>query len=257
MSLIEVSGFLELLVFYFFSDPACNFINSQKQNFKTDFNLNNLSIQGLTSDPFNSGKNKYKADALEEQNSTLNFGQQKDKLKDAVFLQEEINGQERVGLKLIVLKGQSKIELIVWSKKDKSQFEFEGIEIKNILLKCNCAALNVIPTSEEWDQIIEEFYKKHSGLENNFLSYSQEVRSGHQSLSESKSWYRISDVLKIADIKANAIAWFPQSGENKIYIPFLGKNLNIENKDGAYQGVYRDKKFAQDKNLPLKRRIRK
>ena len=212
-----------------------------------DFNLNNLSIQGLTSDPFNSGKNKYKADALEEQNSTLNFGQQKDKLKDAVFLHEEINGQERVGLKLIVLKGQSKIELIVWSKKDKSQFEFEGIEIKNILLKCNCAALNVIPTSEEWDQIIEEFYKKHSGLENNFLSYSQEVRSGHQSLSESKSWNRVSDLLKMADIKSNAIAWFPQSGENKIYIPFLGKNLNMENKDGAYQGVYRDKKFAQDK----------
>jgi hypothetical protein len=212
-----------------------------------DFNLSNLSIHGLTSDPFNSGKNKYKIDDINRLNTKLNFSQHEDQLKDASFIHEEINGKERLGLKLIVLKGQSKIEMIVWSHKDKSQFEFEGIEIKNIVLKCNCAALNVIPTSEEWDQIIRDYYKKQYIQDDNLLSFSTKAHSGPQRLTENTWRTGISDALKMEEMKANAIAWFPQSGENKIFIPFLGKNLNMENKDGVFQGVYRDKKYAQDK----------
>lgn len=208
-----------------------------------EFDLQNLNIQGLSNDPYNTLDKRHKIQKIEGKNSTLMFGGKTDKLKDASFVSEQKDGKERLGLKLMIIKGKSKVELVLWSRKDKAQFEFEGIEIKNIDMKCDCASLDVTPTPEEWDKIINEFYNNH------YSSHSSE-RKYSGSLSNFRSGGTNGQLLRkleIERIKFEAISWFPKSAENKLYIPFLGKNLNIESIGGDFKGAYRDNKFAQEK----------
>ncbi len=208
-----------------------------------DFDLQNLNIQGLSNDPFNSSDKRHKVQKIESNNTTLQFGGQVNKLNNAIFIKEGKDDKQRLVLKMVIVKGKSKIELIIWSKIDKNGFEFEGIEIKNIDLKCDCASLDVTPTPTEWNKIINEYYDNHYSSKSITKNYTGSL-SNYNSAS-------IIDELKrefeIEKIKSDAIAWFPRPSENKLYIPFLGKNLNVENIHGSFQGVYRDKKFAQEK----------
>lgn len=204
-------------------------------------NLNQLKIEGLSNDPYNEENKRYKIANLDIKNTQLSFGEQPDKLKDASFIVENKDNSQRLGLKLIVIKGNSKIEMIVWSKSGKNEFEFEGIEIRNIDLKCNCTVSNVVPSPDEWDKIIHNFYENH---------YSQASKfQGHNGSLSNYFSNENDGILKLAmieKIKSEAISWFPLVDANKIFIPFLNKNLIIENKEGKFSGSYRDVKFSKN-----------
>lgn len=201
-------------------------------------NLNGLSVEGLRNDPYNEEKKRYQINNLDLKNTKLSFGEQPDKLKDATFIVENNDDNPRLGLKLTIIKGKSKIEMIVWSKSDKNDFEFEGIEIRNIELKCDCASIHVLPTPEEWNEIIHDFYEKQYGQ-----LYNIQISNGSLSNYISEESGGVLKMAMIEKIKSEAISWFPLVDENKIFIPFLNKNLIIENKEGKFSGSYRDENF--------------
>lgn len=202
-----------------------------------DLQLSDLKLEGLSHDPFNEESKKYKIDRLDYKDVVLSFGKQSDKLKDATFVVENKDKEVRLGLKLVIIKGNNKIEMIVWSKSNANDFNFEGIEIKNIELKCNCTAFSVIPSPEAWDQIIDQYIEEN---------YSHSIGyNGSLNRLNSTFAYDINKILLSNKIKSEAISWFPRVADNKIFIPFLNKNLLIDNKNGTFSGQYKDVKFSK------------
>ncbi|MDQ3142342.1 MAG: hypothetical protein M3Q56_08875, partial [Bacteroidota bacterium] len=205
------------------------------------FELSNLKIEGLSSDPFKEAGKRYNIIKFDKNNTKLLIGKEENKCSDVSFQYDVKDNNERLGLKLIVVKGQSKIELIIWSKSKGSVLEFEGVEVKTIELKCNCTAMNIIPSEDEWNKLINNYYynkiisgkplQSHTGGLMHFIADSNSS---------------IYNLVEIINIKENSISWFPAAADaSVIYIPFLDKYLNIE-KDGAfYKGKYNPPMFGK------------
>ncbi len=209
------------------------------------FDLSNLRIEGLSSDPFKEMGKRYAINKLDKKAAKLIIGKEENKLTDASF-QYEVNGNtERLGLKIILVKGQSKVELIIWSKSKNNEFEFEGIEVKTIDQKCNCSAMNVIPTENEWNEIIRNYY-------NHKMSANKSIPLNTSGLLNYNKQIDLAYIeeLEMIGIKQNAISWFPASvDESVIYIPFLNKYLQIEKDGNEYKGKYSNPKFGKP-NIP-------
>lgn len=199
------------------------------------FELSGLWLDGLSNDPMNEREKRFKIEGFDLKNVSLQIGGTSHKLSSASLKYVTEEKRERLGLKTIVVKGSSKVELTIWAAADKGTFRFEGIEVNNIDLKCNCGVASVIPSKDEWDRIIDDFYEKHY-----ILSAAGFTQSGTQSVFPEKLFY-IGKELAIEKIKMNTIAWFPTIDNNSaINIPFLDRNLSIENIGGAYTGKYRN-----------------
>lgn len=209
------------------------------------FDLKELKIDGLIADPFKVRKEQYKIEKLDAKKTNLVFGNSNNALSGASFLYESEHEQERLGLKLIVVKGQSKVELIVWSKAKSGDFEFEGIEIKTIDLKCNCTVLNVLPTKDEWERIIEDYYEKTLSLRDQTT-----ITKGGIMNSDGDHANPLLKQVEKSMIKQQSISWFPASmDQSVIYIPFLNKYLNIEKEGEVYKGKYKHPMFGKT-NIP-------
>lgn len=209
------------------------------------FDLSNLKIEGLSSDPYKEAGKRYAIHKFDKSATNLIIGKEDNKLTDASFHYEVNENTERLGLKLIIVKGQSKIELIIWSKSKNNEFEFEGIEVKTIDQKCNCTAMNVIPTEKEYNEIIKQYY-------NNKISVNKSMPLNPSGLLNYNKpiFHSFIEEIELFSIKQNAISYFPASvDESVIYIPFLNKYLQIEKDGNEYKGKYWHPKFGKP-NIP-------
>lgn len=206
-----------------------------------DFDLSNLKIEGLQSDPYKEAGKRYEIEKIDESQTKLKIGAEENKLTDASFVYQSKENTERLGMRLILVKGQSKVELIVWSKSKNSSIEFEGIEVKTIDQKCNCTAINAVPTHEEWNKIIQNYYEKS-------LSARESTGMHKGGLMNAPIYpeHSILNDLELSLIRQNSISWFPASLDaSTIYIPFLNKYLRVEKEGSIYKGVYKHPMYGK------------
>lgn len=206
-----------------------------------DFDLSNLKIEGLASDPYKEAGKRYEIEKIDKSQTKLKIGTDENKLTDASFVYLSKENSERLGMRLNLVKGQSKVELIVWSKSNNGSLEFEGIEIKTIDQKCNCTAMNVVPTDEEWKKIIQNYYEKSLSARESTGMY-----KGGLMNAPIYPEHSILNDLKLSLIRQNSISWFPASLDaSTIYIPFLNKYLRVEKEGSIYKGVYKHPMYAK------------
>lgn len=222
-------------------------IDALKKALKIDnlnFDLSKLKIDGLISDPYKEKNKRYKAENFDVNNVSLTVGGSSNKLSDAsiVFTAEE--KKERLGLKTTIIKESSKIELTIWAVSHGESFKFEGVEVNNIDLKCNCGVAEVIPDKESWNKILEDFYDK-----NKSISQSKYTQGSLMSV-EKNLLEKLTKEISLKEINDLSIAWFPRLIDNgPLNIPFLDRNLNIENKGGSYVGKNRNGKVIDDNTV--------
>lgn len=206
-----------------------------------DFELKGLKLTDLTCDPYKEKKDRYGLKEVSKDNATLGIGKKSFSLKDITFIHTTDNN-ERLGLKMAIVNGTSKVEITVWAHEANGNLEFEGVELTTLDLNCNCTALSVIPTKAEWERILEEFYERRYGSPGQMLSYNGGVKSQPALI----NYDLVRNLTKI-DIDKNAIAWFPTlDDKSALNIPFLNRDINIENRNGAYYGTYSDAAFASN-----------
>ncbi len=200
-----------------------------------DFDLSGLRLTGLSNDPMQEREKRFKIEGFDLKNVHLAVGGASFQLTAAALEYKAEEKRERLGLKTIIIKESSKVELTIWAESVNGTFRFEGVEVNSIDLKCNCGVANVIPSKESWDRIIDQFYDSQY-----MISYVDFSKSGVQSVHPAMT-FNIGKELALEEIKRNAIAWFPAlNNNNAINIPFLDRNLSIENVGGSYKGKYRN-----------------
>lgn len=199
------------------------------------FDLSGLRLNGLSNDPMKEREKRFKIEGFDLKNVHLTVGGATNQLSAAALEYKVEEKRKRLGLKTIIIKESSKVELTIWAESVNGNFRFEGIEVNSIDLKCNCGVASVIPSKESWDRIIDQFYDRQY-----MLSSVEFSKSGVQSVNPGIA-FNVGKELALEEIKRNAIAWFPAlNNNNAINIPFLDRNLSIENAGGSYKGKYRN-----------------
>lgn len=209
------------------------------------FDLSNFQIQGFTSDPYQERPKRYSVKKFDFADSNLKIGGLNQKITGASLQLINESEEDRLGLKLIVVKNNKKVELIIWAKSNNKSLLFEGIEINNVELKCNCTASNVIPTKEEWEKIIDDYYNKVIVSNEGHKDYI----TGLMSFEPVQYLFNYKEFVT-SIIKQNAISWFPASMDGtSIYIPFLDRNLAVESKNNVYYGMISNPAFDPSKKI--------
>jgi hypothetical protein len=214
-----------------------------------DFDLSAFHMDRFKVDPYQLPTERYSVDSLNVEQAKIQIGGLEDRLTDAEIIHKMEEGQaERLGLSLTVVHENNKVNFTFWSELEGNQFIFKGIEAKILELHCNCNAYkSVLPSKERWGMILDEVIKREYP---HLFEETSGTRSGSLSDFEDQGqlveWKKLFYAVLKEQLDETAVSGFPVIDDEKVVIPFLEKNLEVELKNNRYHGIFRDPIFSND-----------
>lgn len=195
---------------------------------KLDFNVRGMEMLGLSGDPFAAAADRYDVQSIDLDKTVIEIAGRSFAPRSIDMVSDVKDGNERLGLKFVVSEGRNKIKLTVWAKSEGDRFVFDQIDEEILELNCDC----VEPGDDlgaVYERFVDEYYAgvlhptSHSG------GQSAVATDVHSSM-----WRLALKSALIEQVAKESLAGFPQVADDKIHIPFLGIDLQLEANSDQY-----------------------
>ena len=134
---------------------------------------------------------------------------------------------ERLGLRLGMLNGDNKVEIVLWSQLRDGAFVFERVEPTTLVLKCNCTAALTFPDAGAWGSILDDVID----------TYYPAGRTGEWAGGETMGDATLASARDLVEerLRERALGSFPVLDDERVVVPFLDKAaLEVELRGARY-----------------------
>lgn len=195
------------------------------------FSISKLKINNWNLTPYEAPENKYKVSSVDEQNAGFIIGDKTFPVTHSEVLKGE---NDRMGLSVVISKGNNKINFIIWGAQKDGEFELDEIEAKIIDLKCDCTVepggIGKVELEKLYDKMIKEAYDE--------IAYNK-PKSGMQSVDNDLEFKQFYNQKKL-ELLLNTTegGWIVKDG--KVYVPFLDMNIEVSQVGNKLTSVRHD-----------------
>ncbi|MEM1319798.1 MAG: hypothetical protein AAGG75_06045 [Bacteroidota bacterium] len=197
---------------------------------KLDFTLSDLSLNAFKIDPYMEPAERYLLGGFDSEKAKMSMGGKALEIA-AVQLRYEAAEEgkpERLGLAFDIVEGNNRLKFIFWAKANGDRFDYQGIEVEVIEVRCECVENEKFSSIIDYDQLYDRLAEQ---------KYQQLIQEGTLSNSIGGSSIDFDPATLKSTIRAtlvaNTIAGFPMLDEGTLLIPWLGANgFQLEVEDG-------------------------